>query len=195
MRQELRWLCVTSIVSVLGIQAVGAEPSPHSHELARPATSVAEWIAQLEADCILATAVKVNPLNPIDVAQKTLSTEPEEEELTVTGERKTDGYQVPNTSTGTKTDTPLRDIPQSIQVVPKAVLRDQQVNRLDDALRNVAGVNQSFNFGPFTFYSIRGFDATETNLLRDGLIDTLAGQVSELSSVGTRSRVSVFSVA
>jgi iron complex outermembrane recepter protein len=99
----------------------------------------------------------------------------------VTGER--NRYRVPNTSVSTKTDTPLRDIPQSIQVVPQALLRDQQVTRLDDALRNVAGVNQAFNFGPFTFYSIRGFDATETNLLRDGLIDTLAGQVSELSSI------------
>ncbi|MBC1220820.1 TonB-dependent siderophore receptor [Nostoc sp. UCD121] len=102
-------------------------------------------------------------------------------ELVVTGEE--DGYRVQETTTGTKTDTPLRDIPQSIQVVPQQVLRDQQVTRLDDALRNVPGVNQNFNFGPFTFYSIRGFDATETNLLRDGLIDTLAGQVSELSSI------------
>jgi iron complex outermembrane recepter protein len=102
-------------------------------------------------------------------------------ELVVTGEQ--DGYSITNTTTGTRTDTPLRDIPQSIQVIPQQVLRDQQVTRLDDALRNVAGVNQSFNFGPFTFYSIRGFDASETNLLRDGLIDTLAGQVSELSSI------------
>ncbi|WP_256091274.1 TonB-dependent siderophore receptor [Nostoc sp. KVJ20] len=127
---------------------------------------------------------------PPEIPQKPASETPQEEpaaqqdepiELVVTGEE--DGYSVTNTTTGTKTDTPLRDIPQSIQVVPQEVLRDQQVTRLDDALRNVAGVNQSFNFGPFTFYSIRGFDATETNLLRDGLIDTLAGQVSELSSI------------
>ncbi|MBD2253848.1 TonB-dependent siderophore receptor [Nostoc parmelioides] len=102
-------------------------------------------------------------------------------ELVVTGEQ--NGYFVPNTTTATKTDTPLRDIPQSIQVVPQEVLRDQQVTRIEDALRNVAGVNQTFNFGPLAFYSIRGFDVTETNLLRDGLIDTLAGQVSELSSI------------
>ncbi|MHC5748240.1 MAG: TonB-dependent receptor plug domain-containing protein [Nostoc sp.] len=126
---------------------------------------------------------------PPEIEKPTSETPPEELtaqqdepiKLVVTGEQ--NGYFVPNTTTGTKTDTPLRDIPQSIQVVPQEVLRDQQVTRLDDALRNVAGVNQSFNFGPFTFYSIRGFDATETNLLRDGLIDTLAGQVSELSSI------------
>jgi iron complex outermembrane recepter protein len=102
-------------------------------------------------------------------------------ELVVTGEE--DGYRVSNTSTGTKTDTPLRDIPQSIQVVPQEVLRDQQVTRIEDALRNVPGVNQSFNFGPLTAFTIRGFDVTATNLLRDGLLDPLAGEVTELSSI------------
>ncbi|MGJ5676041.1 MAG: TonB-dependent siderophore receptor [Nostochopsis sp.] len=102
-------------------------------------------------------------------------------ELVVTGEQ--DGYGVTNTTTGTRTDTPLRDIPQSIQVVPQQVLRDQQVTQLEDALRNVTGVNQSFNFGPLNFFTIRGFDATATNLLRDGLVDPLAGEVTELSSI------------
>jgi len=104
-------------------------------------------------------------------------------ELVVTGEREQDGYRVPNTSTGTRTDTPLRDIPQSIQVVPQEVLRDQQVTRIEDAVRNVPGVNQNFNFGPLTTYTIRGFEATSTNLLRDGLVDFLAGETSELSSI------------
>ncbi|MBE9016326.1 TonB-dependent receptor [Chroococcidiopsidales cyanobacterium LEGE 13417] len=62
----------------------------------------------------------------------------EEMEIVVTGEQ--DGYSVTDTSTGTKTDTPLRDIPQSIQVVPQEVLRDQNINSLEDATRNVSGV-------------------------------------------------------
>ena len=66
------------------------------------------------------------------------SSEPELD-ISVIGTRRND-YRVPNTSVGTKTDTPLRDIPQAIQVVPQQVLRDQQVTRLDDALRNTAGV-------------------------------------------------------
>ncbi len=107
----------------------------------------------------------------------------EEIEIIATGEGEEDVYNVTNSSTATRTDTPLRDVPQSVQVVPQEVLRDQQVTRLDDALRNVPGVNQSFNFGPITIYTARGFEVTETNLLRDGLIDTLAGQVSELSSI------------
>ncbi|WP_289500650.1 TonB-dependent siderophore receptor [Gloeocapsopsis sp. IPPAS B-1203] len=113
-----------------------------------------------------------------------VAVEPEDEtiEIVVTGEQE-EGYQVPDTSVGTRTDTPLRDIPQSIQVVPQQVLRDQQVTRLEDALRNVPGVNQAFNFGPINTFTIRGFDATATNLLRDGLIDPLAGEVTEISSV------------
>ncbi len=55
-------------------------------------------------------------------------------ELVVTGEQ--DGYRVPNASTATRTDTPLRDIPASIQVVPRQVLQDQKAVRLQDALQN-----------------------------------------------------------
>jgi iron complex outermembrane recepter protein len=137
-----------------------------------------------------ATATQPSQQPQTPQAQQPASETPQEEpaaqpdepiELVVTGEQ--DGYRVPNTTTGTKTDTPLRDIPQSIQVVPQEVLRDQQVTRLEDALRNVPGVNQSFNFGPLTAFTIRGFDVTATNILRDGLLDPLAGEVTELSSI------------
>ncbi|MCC5601445.1 TonB-dependent receptor [Nostoc sp. CHAB 5714] len=102
-------------------------------------------------------------------------------ELVVTGEQ--DGYRVPNSSTGTRTDTPLRDIPQSIQVVPQQVLRDQQVNRLDDALRNVAGVTAEFTAGPTVYYKIRGFAVADNSLLRDGLPDPGVGDSVELANV------------
>jgi iron complex outermembrane receptor protein len=42
-------------------------------------------------------------------------------ELVVTGQQ--DRYSVTNATTATRTDTPLRDIPQSIQAVPRQVLR------------------------------------------------------------------------
>nr|WP_230967120.1 TonB-dependent receptor plug domain-containing protein [Nostoc commune] len=102
-------------------------------------------------------------------------------ELVVTGEQ--DGYRVTDTSTGTRTDTPLRDIPQSIQVVPQQVLRDQQVTRLDDALRNVAGVTPEFTSGATVYYRIRGFDLSNNNLLRDGLPDPGVGDTVELANV------------
>ncbi|WP_414622147.1 TonB-dependent siderophore receptor [Calothrix sp. CCY 0018] len=124
----------------------------------------------------------VTAMQPPKTPPEEASEQPDEPiNLVVRGER--DGYRVTNTTTATKTDTPLRDIPQSIQVVPQEVLRDQQVTRLEDAVRNVPGVNQSFNFGPLAVFSIRGFDATQTNLLRDGLLDPVAGESTELSSI------------
>ncbi|WP_254625615.1 TonB-dependent siderophore receptor [Nostoc sp. TCL240-02] len=86
-------------------------------------------------------------------------------ELVVTGEQ--DGYNVPDSSTATRTDTPLRDIPQSIQVIPQQVIKDQQITRISDATRNVSGVSPLSGYGGFSDdYTIRGF--TNSNLLRNG---------------------------
>lgn len=42
--------------------------------------------------------------------------------------------------TGSKTDTPLRDIPASVAIVPASVLREQGVFDMNDAMRNVSSV-------------------------------------------------------
>ncbi|MEH2468058.1 MAG: TonB-dependent siderophore receptor [Nostoc sp.] len=86
-------------------------------------------------------------------------------ELVVTGEQ--DGYSVPDASTATKTDTPLRDIPQSIQVVPQQVIKDQQITRITDAVRNVSGVTVQRDIDQSVdSYNIRGF--TTQNFLING---------------------------
>ena len=59
-------------------------------------------------------------------------------ELVVTGEQ--DGYRVPDASTATRTDTPIRDIPASIQVIPQQVLKDQQITQVREAVSNVSGI-------------------------------------------------------
>ena len=50
-----------------------------------------------------------------------------------------DGYVATNTTTGTKTDTPLREVPQSVWVVGKEQMRDQGVQNLQEAFRYVPG--------------------------------------------------------
>lgn len=55
-------------------------------------------------------------------------------------------YQAQPTTTATKTDTPTLLTPQSVQVVPRAVLNDQKALTLTDAVRNVAGVGTDFGF-------------------------------------------------
>lgn len=93
-------------------------------------------------------------------------------ELVVTGEQ--DGYRVSNTSVGTKTDTPLRDIPLSIQVIPRQLIEDQRITNLGEALRNVPGAIQSGNSssrGNNALPQIRGF-SSQGNITTNGLSNT-----------------------
>ncbi|MEH2168736.1 MAG: TonB-dependent siderophore receptor [Nostoc sp.] len=89
-------------------------------------------------------------------------------ELVVTGEQ--DGYRVPDATTATKTDTPLRDIPQSIQVIPRQIIEDQKITRLRDVLQNVSGVTPGAGYqNSFDRVRIRGFSQETT--FRDGIRD------------------------
>ena len=78
-----------------------------------------------------------------------------------------EGYTVRRATSATRTDTPLRDTPRSIQVVPEQVLEDQRAIRLGDALRNVAGAAQDDSFGGTRDrFTIRGF--SQDTFLRNG---------------------------
>jgi iron complex outermembrane receptor protein len=88
-------------------------------------------------------------------------------QVVVTGEQD-EGYSPSDATTATRTDTPLRDIPQSIQVIPQQVLEDQQVIQLREATRNVSGVIEGSNFGNSgDAFLIRGFQTN--NVLLDGI--------------------------
>jgi len=88
-------------------------------------------------------------------------------QVVVTGEQH-EGYNRSDATTATRTNTPLRDIPQSIQVIPQQVLTDQQVIQLREATRNVSGVVEGSNFGNSgDAFLIRGFQTN--NILLDGI--------------------------
>lgn len=53
-------------------------------------------------------------------------------DIVVTGER--EGYAVPTSSTATRTDTPLIEVPQSVQVVTRSLVQEQDRRTLGDAL-------------------------------------------------------------
>ncbi len=81
------------------------------------------------------------------------------------------GYVAKDGTVGTKTNTPLQEVPQSISTVTRQQLEDRKPLSLGDSLAYVPGVriNQS-GFDPrFDSFYIRGFDATNTGLYRDGL--------------------------
>ncbi len=84
-------------------------------------------------------------------------------------------YVPERSSVGTKTDTPLMDVPASVQSVPRELLYDQSAFTLDGIIRNVSGVQQSgsSNYGFFSTYIIRGL---ASQFYRDGVLD--ASQVN-----------------
>lgn len=84
----------------------------------------------------------------------------------ITG-RKERTYKNTSSFSGTKTETPLKLVPQAISYVTKEVIDDQQAFKTSDVLKNLSGVNV------FSFYnndfSLRGFRAS--NALINGLRD------------------------
>ncbi|BAY68246.1 TonB-dependent siderophore receptor [Anabaena sp. FACHB-709] len=124
------------------------------------------------------TPVEPQPSTETQPEQPSAQGEPEAPiELLVTGEQ--NRYRVPNASTGTRTDTLIRDIPQTIQVVPEQVIKDQRVTRLRDALLNIGGVVQDGGFGSTSDQiGIRGFFGDGTfggSILVDGFKDGRGG--------------------
>jgi iron complex outermembrane receptor protein len=96
-----------------------------------------------------------------------LTVESVKESVTTTSE----SYVVTAAATATKTDTPILDIPQSIQVVPQPVIEDQQPLTLSGILRNVSGFSQTrTDFEVFRSFKLRGFDVLDTTT--DGLRNT-----------------------
>ena len=72
-------------------------------------------------------------------------------------------YIRPNTSTATKTNTPVMETPFSVQVLPRQILQDQQAIRLDSVLQNVSGVtHMPTNQGGSDGFVIRGFSSDTT---------------------------------
>ncbi|MDE1178632.1 MAG: TonB-dependent siderophore receptor [Edaphobacter sp.] len=77
-------------------------------------------------------------------------------------------YAVTESSGGTKTDLPLNEVPQAISIVNRDLMNSQNVVKLDDALKNVAGVMPGGYYDGWDYYRIRGFDAS-FNTYIDGL--------------------------
>ncbi|MEH2065937.1 MAG: TonB-dependent siderophore receptor [Nostoc sp.] len=123
---------------------------------------------------------------PTNETEKPTAQQDEPIELVVTGEQ--DGYRVQDATTATTTDTPLRDIPQSIQVIPRQVLEDRNVKTVTEAVETVSGVSSAdTNFNaPSGTYIIRGFE--QGGNFRNGYRDV--GSYG-LTPIGTIERVEV----
>ncbi len=77
-------------------------------------------------------------------------------------------YRIDSADSAIGLDLKLLETPAAVSVITEDLLKDQQVNNVDDALRNVAGVTKfkTGNGGEEKF-SIRGFDASQS-IYKDG---------------------------
>ncbi|MBX4875571.1 TonB-dependent siderophore receptor [Rhizobium bangladeshense] len=82
------------------------------------------------------------------------------------------GYVAKNSSTGSKSDTPLNEIPQSVSVIGTGEMDDRGItNKIDEVLLYTPGVTaQPYGGdGDTDWFYIRGFNATQTGVFFDNL--------------------------
>ncbi|AOK31773.1 MULTISPECIES: TonB-dependent siderophore receptor [Burkholderia] len=82
-----------------------------------------------------------------------------------------DSYRPPREAAGLRSDVPLADVPQAVNIVPQQVLRDQRPRNLDDALANVSGITQGNTLGSTQDTVMkRGFgDNRDGSVMRNGM--------------------------
>ena len=79
-------------------------------------------------------------------------------------------YNPSTAVSATKIEAPLRDIPQTVNVVPQSLLRDQGMRSMQDVLKSVPGIGLSHGDGQRDQVTIRGFTAIADQFI-DGLRD------------------------
>ncbi|MFM1955353.1 MAG: hypothetical protein RIR20_173 [Pseudomonadota bacterium] len=81
------------------------------------------------------------------------------------------GYNAKQSRTATKTDTALKDTPQSISVVTQDVIKDQSIQSISEAVRYVPGVTASQGEGNRDAVNFRGAGVTTGDFYVDGVRD------------------------
>jgi catecholate siderophore receptor len=90
--------------------------------------------------------------------------------VTVIAEHESDGYLTERSRTATKTDAPLIDVPQSVSVVARDLIRDQSMQSLADVARYVPGAGMAQGEGNRDTIILRGNSSTSDFFL-DGVRD------------------------
>ncbi len=89
-------------------------------------------------------------------------------------------------STGTKSDTPVVEVPQSLSIVGRELMDAQDVQTVSQAIAYQAGVfnGSTAANGRYDRISLRGFDVTNTGVLQDGLRATTAQTYTKTEPYG-----------
>lgn len=121
----------------------------------------------------VATAVALMFSAGMVSAAQTVAPEKTLPEVKVQSAPEGEGFRTDSTRGATRTDTPLRDIPQFINTIPQSVIRSQGATTLQDALRNVPGITYAAPEGGTQanqIFYMRGFQSGG-NLFIDGVRD------------------------
>ncbi|RON95026.1 TonB-dependent receptor [Pseudomonas fluorescens] len=157
---------------VTGQSVVYTDEAPYG--LTAPAVN-----GQMSAEQALQRLLSGSGLNFRRTDSHTLALEPKPTEgalnlgaTTITSMRdESMSYQPPETSSVMRSSASLQEIPQTVNVIPAQVIRDQAPRNLDDALANVSGITQGNTLGS-TQDSVmtRGFgDNRNGSIMRDGM--------------------------
>ncbi|MGH8249146.1 MAG: TonB-dependent receptor [Steroidobacteraceae bacterium] len=90
--------------------------------------------------------------------------------VTVTGEYESEGYLADRSRTATRTETPLRDVPQSVSVITHDLIQDQSMQSLADVARYVPGAGMAQGEGNRDTIILRGNSST-ADFYVDGVRD------------------------
>lgn len=91
--------------------------------------------------------------------------------LTVTSGRSASGYVERHADVGVGFPTAIARVPQSVHVIPRRMMEEQQPVTISDVVRNVAGVSGARNsVEPFRAFKLRGFGVGES--ITDGIRNT-----------------------
>lgn len=157
---------------VTGQSVVYTDEAPYG--LTAPAVN-----GQMSAEQALQRLLSGSGLNFRRTDSHTLALEPKPTEgalnlgaTTITSTRdESMSYQPPETSSVMRSSASLQEVPQTVNVIPAQVIRDQAPRNLDDALANVSGITQGNTLGS-TQDSVmtRGFgDNRNGSIMRDGM--------------------------
>ena len=93
------------------------------------------------------------------------------ERVVITGKASnSDRYSSPGTTTATKTETLLRDTPQSVSIVTRSLIADQSMRSMADVIRYVPGLTMGQGEGHRDAPTIRGNSST-ADFFIDGVRD------------------------
>jgi catecholate siderophore receptor len=91
--------------------------------------------------------------------------------VTVTGHSDADAYLVKRTTAGTKTDTAIRDLPQTVTVINQALIKDLSMQSMADVVRYVPGIGMANGEGNRDSPIFRGSASASGDFYIDGVRD------------------------